>query len=327
MRRREFLALVGGTAIAWPRQAGAQRGRTPRIGILWHAGNEEEEAPFLGAFRQGLRDLGYIENQTIVLENRFAGEQYDRFDSLATELVKSKVDVIVASVPEAALAAKHATTTIPIVFALSGDPVGQKLVDSLAHPGGNVTGFSTMAVDLSAKQLELLKDTVVPLSRVALLYNPNDPYSSRMIENTKAAADSLQVMLHLLAVRAPNELEDAFSMITKDRAAAVIIAGDSMLVNERKRIAELALANRLPTIGVVGQMAQAGILITYGQDIPEFFRRTAVYVDKILKGAKPADLPVEQATRLKLVVNVTTAKALGLTLPQSILLRADEVIE
>ncbi len=328
MRRREVIGLIG-AATAWPLVARAQQSRKiPKVGVLWHAGNEKEEAIYLGALRKGLNDLGYVEGKNIELVNRFADEHYDRFDALTADLVEAKVDVIVASVGLAAVAAKRVTTTTPIVVAVSPDPVAQKLVDSLARPGGNVTGFSSMGADIIPKNLELLKDIFVNLSSAALLYNPNAAVvSPAVIEHAQAAAGSLQVTLHLIPARAPNDLEGAFSAITQDADDAVIIATDPMLNNERKRIAELALVKDLPTVASIGEMAQAGILISYGQDLPEFFRRTAAYVDKILKGAKPSDLPVEQPTKLKMVVNLKTARALRLTLPQSVLLRADEVIE
>jgi putative ABC transport system substrate-binding protein len=300
MRRREFIPAFGG-AVAWPLVARGQQS-VKKIGVLWHAGNEQEEAIFLGALRQGLHERGYIEGKNIELLNRFAGEHYDRFDALAKELVDFKVDVIVASIGLAALAAKRASTMIPVVFVAVPDPLGLRLVDSLAHPGGNLTGFSLMSSDLAAKRLEILKDYSLPrLSRVALLYNPNGEFARRQIDDTQAAARSTNVMLSLIEARAPSELEQSFFIAAQNRVGGLIIGSDALFYNERQRIADLALAHRLPTLGGVAEMADSGVLITYGPDFGDIFRRAANYVDEILKGAKPAGLPVEQPTKFKLV--------------------------
>jgi putative ABC transport system substrate-binding protein len=304
-----------------------QSGKIPRVGVLWHAGNEEEEAIYLGALRQGLNDLGYIEGKNIELLNRFADEHYERFDALARELVEAKVDVIIASVSLAALSAKRASSVMPVVFANSPDPIGQRLVDSLAHPGGNVTGFSNMATDLTAKQLELLRDCLPNLSRVMLLNNPGSPTARRVVEDSQAAARSVKVELSVVDVHAPDELERAFLIITTNRPDGVIISPDAMLYNERKRIAESAAANKLPTVGGNREMAEAGLLLSYGPDYKDNFRRAAIYADKILKGAKPGDLPVEQPTKFDLIVNIGTARAIGVTIPDVIQLLAEKVIE
>jgi putative ABC transport system substrate-binding protein len=330
MGRREFIALLGCAAAAWPLGARAQRaGRiTPRVGVLWHAGNEQEEAIYLEAFRQGLRDLGYVEGKNIALENRFAAEQYDRFSSLAAELVGLKVDVLVAVTVPAALAAQGATTTIPVVFILVPDPIGIGLVKSLAHPGGNVTGLSQTAFDIAAKKLELFKEAIVDLSRVAFLVNPgNRAVAHRYVEVTQAGAGPLSVIVQPVEVRASDELKRAFSAITQDGVHGVVVMPDGMFFNERSRIAELSLEHRLPTMMFNKETVQAGGLMSYGPSTPALFRRAATYIEKILKGAKPSDLPVEQPTKFELIINLKTARALGLTVPPTLLVRADEVIE
>jgi putative ABC transport system substrate-binding protein len=327
MKRREFIALLGGAAVAWPLQARAQQSRKlPRIGVLWHAGNEVEEAKYLAALRQGFNDLGYVEGKTYVLENRFAAEKYERFNSLAAELVAAKVDVLVAITPEAALAAQHATATIPVVFAVVGNPVGAKLVDSLARPGRNITGLSNVMIDLSGKRLELFKDAIPTLSHVILLVNPNAYRIQVATELHRSAAAALGLMVQEMATPDPNSIESAFSAIA-DRTSGLFIVPDSMLFNERKHIAELALAHRLPSMAFNAEMVEAGLLMSYGASFLVQFRQVAVYVDKILKGAKPADLPVEQPVQFELIINSKTAKALHLDIPPSLLARADEVIE
>ena len=326
MRRREFVAFLG-SAAAWPLTAHAQQSRKiPRIGVLWHAGNEEQEAIFPGALRKGLNELGYVEGKNIDLVNRFADEHYDRFDGLAAELVKANVDIIVASIPPAALAAKRATKDIPVIFAVAADPVGLRLVDSLAHPGGNVTGLSSVNIDLAAKHLELLKDCLSNLSTVGLLSNPSE-HLGLYVSATQKAAEVLHISVHVADVRSPDELERAFSEIESAYANAVLLLPDGMFYNERKRIAQLAIARRLPMIAWTGEMADAGALMSYGAIYADLFRRTAVYIDKVLKGANPADLPVEQPVQYAFVVNLRTAKALGLTIPPTVLARADKVIE
>jgi putative ABC transport system substrate-binding protein len=326
MRRREFIALIG-VATGWPLVARAEQSRKiPKVGVLWHAGNEQEEAIYLGALRKGLNDLGYVEGKTIELVNRFADEHYDRFDALAAELVEAKVGIIVASVPNAALAAKRATTTIPVVLAYGGNYLAQGLAQTLAHPGGNVTGLSAMFPDLAARHLEILKDCIANLSSAALLFNANAPYR-QYISEVQKAADSLRISLRTVEVRSPDDLEQGFSAIANAHANAVLLAPDGLFFQQRKRIAELALANRVPTIAWTGDIADAGVLMSYGADAPDLFRRAATYVDKILKGANPADLPIEQPTKFELIINSKTAKALKLSIPPSVLARADKMIE
>ena len=302
--------------------------RIPRVGVLWHAGSPEEEAIYLAALRAGFNDLGYVEGKTVTLENRFAAEQYERFQSLAAELVALKVDVLVAVTRPAAVAAQRETATIPVVFISVPDPIGSKLVHTLAKPGGNVTGLSNMAADLNAKRLELFKEAVPGLSRVALLVNPSDPEVTRQtVEALRAGAAPLNLSVQPFEVREPGELDRVFSAITRDPASGVTIQVDPMLFNERGQIAELALARGLPTMSFNADMAAAGCLMSYGPNYPAMFRRAAVYVDRILKGAKPADLPIEQPTQFEFVINLKTAKALGVTIPPSMLMRADKVIE
>jgi putative ABC transport system substrate-binding protein len=329
MRRREFIGGLGSAAIAWPLVAAAQQLRKiPRIGVLWHGGSPEEEAIYLGALRQGFSNLGYVEGKTLALENRFAAEQHERFNSFATELVELKVDVLVAVTGPGALAAQRATTTIPVVFILVPDPVKSRIVESIARPGGNITRLSQVGLDLMAKRLELLKETVVGLSRMTVLLNPSNPdYARRYLEETLAAADPLKVTVRSVEARTPDDLEHAFSVIAQDRSGGVTVMNDPMFWNERRRIAELAMTRGLPVVAFSREMAEAGALLTYGADHPALFRRAASYVDKILKGAKPADLPVELPTKFELVINLKTPKALGLSIPPSIMVRADEVIE
>jgi putative ABC transport system substrate-binding protein len=329
MKRREFIALLGCVAVTWPVVGRAQQGRKiPRIGVLWHAGSAEEEGTLLNALRQGFSDLGYVEGKTIELENRFAAEEYERFNSLAVELVRLKVDVLVAVTLPAALAAQRATTTMPVVFVLVANPVRSKLVDSLARPGRNLTGLSHIGADLIAKRLEFFKEVVVGLSRAALLVNPRDQENTRRnVEEVQAAATILNVTIRPVEVRSPGDLEAALSAIAQDRFDGVILGNDAMLFNERRRIAELALARGLPTSVFTREMVESGGLMSYATNVPTLFRRAAAYVDKILKGAKPTDLPVEFPTKFELVINLKTAKALGLTVPPSLLARADEVIE
>ncbi len=305
--------------------ADAQQPRVPRIGFL---SSSSAASPTLEAFRQGLRDLGYLEGQSIAIESRWADGRYERLPDLATELVRLNVDVILAANTAAALAAKRATTTIPIVVGAAGaDPVKDGLVASLARPGGNVTGLSLLARELNGKRLQLLKEAIPGLSRVAVLWNPNNVTSAPSLKDTEAAARSLALRLQPLEVRGPNELDGAFQAATMGRARALLAVPDPMFLVHRTRIADLALKTRLPMMAAETGFAHAGGLMVYGPNIPDNFRRAATFVDKILKGAKPADLPVEQPMRFELVINMKTAKALGLTFPQSILIRADQVIQ
>jgi putative ABC transport system substrate-binding protein len=327
MTRRTFITLLG-SAAAWPLAARGQQAGLRRIGVLWHAANAEEEAVYLGALREGLVALGYVEGRNIVLENRFPAEQWERFISLAAELVQLKPDILVAVSRPAAIAAQRATTTIPIVFSVVPDPVGDKLVESLAQPGKNITGLSNMALDLSAKRIELLKDMVAGLSRVALFVNAGDPQGARRyVEESQAAAGPLGITIEPVEVRGLGEIPRAFSRIDQLNVNGLVGTADSLFTVERKNIIQLALERRLPTMMHSRETAQAGALMSYAPSYVMMLRRTAVYVDKILKGVKPADIPVEQPTKFELVINLKTAAALGLTVPPTLLARADEVIE
>jgi putative ABC transport system substrate-binding protein len=274
-----------------------------------------------------MRELGYAKGQKILVEGRWYGDQTDRLPALAAELVRLKVDVIVAGAPPAPEAAQRAASTIPIVMAIHNDPVGSGLVASLAKPGRNVTGLSTLSPELVGKRLQLLKEAVPAISRVAVLWNPTVTIQAVELREAKVAARSMKVQLQVLEARAPSDFSGAFSAMTKERTGGVIIITSSMFYAERTRIAELAAQSRVPAIYSVKEFAEAGGLMTYGINIGESFRRAATYVDKILKGAKPGDLPIEQATKFELVLNLKTAKALGLTIPPSLLGRADEVIQ
>jgi putative tryptophan/tyrosine transport system substrate-binding protein len=299
--------------------------RIPRIGFL-APGSPSSDSPRVDPFRQGLQELGYTEGQNIVIELRFAEGKSERLPALVAELIQLKVDVIVLSGTPAAQVAKRATTTIPIVMGTSADPVGTELVASLARPGGNVTGLSTLGSDLSGKRLELLKEVVPGVSRIAVLYNPTNQSVPALLKETKIAAQSLGVQVQFLEARAPNELNKVFVAI-KERPSALMVVPDPMLFAQRKRLSDLAGENRLPTMAEWEEFVQAGGLMSYGPSFREMFRRAATYVDKILKGRTPADLPVEQPTKFEFVINLKTAKQIGLTIPQWVLMRADRVIK
>ena len=302
--------------------------KTYRIGLLGaYAHTSSEAAHIWGALLQGLRDLGYVEGQNLVVEGRFYGDRLDRLPALASELVRERVDVIVAGAPPAPEEAKRATSTIPIVMALHTDPVAGGLVATLAKPGGNVTGLSTMTPELWGKRLQLLKDVVPRLSRVAVLADGTSPMLRLDVRQLESAAQALQIQLQVGEARAPRDLDAAFSAATRARPGALIVLTGPMSYGERGRITELAARNRLPAVYGIKEAAKVGGLMSYGVDFVHLYRRAATYVDKVLKGAKPADLPVEQPTKFDLVVNLRTAKALGLTIPQGVLAQADEVIE
>jgi len=285
-------------------------------------------SPRLDAFRQGLRELGWVEGQNLVIDYRSAEGKLDRLPDLAAELVRLKVDIIVAVPTPAAAAAKNAIETIPIVMIGVGDPVGTGLIASLARPGGNATGLSfSVGLEIAGKLLELLKETVPKVRRVAILSNPANPVQPLLIREVNVAARSLGVQLQHLEARGPNEFDGAFAAMAKERVGALLIVADGMLIFHRTRLADLAARSRLPAAYGWREHVEAGGLMSYGPSLRDLFRRAATYVDKILKGAKPADLPVEQPTKFELVINLKTAKALGLTIPQSVLGRADQVIE
>jgi putative ABC transport system substrate-binding protein len=294
----------------------------PVVGVLWHAGNAEEEGPYFRAFEQGLKDLGYFDGRTIKLEHRFPNEIPERFEALAAELAALKVDVLVTVTVASARAAQHATTTIPIVF-FAGDPIGSKLVNSLARPGGNMTGVGALTDELGGKRLSLFKEALPHMTRVAVLAKANDS----AIAEYQTAASALGLSLHPVEVRSREEFERAFDRIADEHLEGIMAGPYALLAQGRAPLARLALMRRLPFMGFNRRFAEAGALMSYGPDTPAIFRHMAVYVDKILKGKKPADLPVEQPTKYELIVNLKTAETLGITLPQSILFGADEVIE
>jgi len=326
MDRRAFIGRVAGGVLAAPLAAFAQQaGKIARIGFLG-ATSASGYAKQLDGFRLGLRDFGYMEGKNIVLEYRWAEGNYAQLAELAAELVRSKVDVIVTHGTPGTRAAKGATTTIPIVMAISGDAVATGLVVSLPRPGGNITGSTFFGPELSAKQIELLKEILPRITRVAVLVNPDNPVIGPMSKAIEITTKSLNLGLQQFAVRGPNEFENAFSAMVQKSVEAVAIQEDGMLNANVRTAGDLAMRKRLPLIGNT-EVPRAGGVLGYGVNFPEVFRRAAYFVDKILKGAKPADLPVQQPTKFELVINLKTAKALGITIPQSLLSRADEVIQ
>jgi len=329
IERRTFLTMVPVALLAAPLAAEAQEAaKIARIG--WLTGNLAANPHTREAFLQGLRDLGYVEGRNLVIENRDAEGKVERLPALSAELVALKVDVIVAPGTLAALAAKHATRTLSIVFPVAIDPVQSGLVPSLARPGGNVTGLSFVGPELVGKCLEQLKQAVPGVSRVAVLWQPGgigERTEEDMLKEAETATRALGVRLQLVEARGPADIDRAFSDITRGRAGALAVLGSVMFLNERRRLVDLAAKNRLPAVYAQREFVDAGGLMAYGPNVADLFRRAATYVDKILKGAKPGDLPVEQPTKFDLVVNLRTAKALGLTIPPSLLLRADEAIQ
>jgi len=329
MERRIFLAGTGGVLLAAPLSAEAQQAaKVPRIG--WPNANQALASWAQEAFLQGLRDLGYVPGRNVVIEYRDAGGKLERLPALAAELVALRVDVILAGGTPQALAAKQATKTIPIVFTGVGDPVAIGLVTSLARPGGNLTGLSLLGPELVAKRLELLTQAVPGVRRVALLWQPGvvrEAADRDTLKGADVAARALGVQLHVVEARAPADIDRAFADMTRAHAEAVTVLGGAMLNSERRRLADLAAKNRLPAVYPAREYVDAGGLMAYGPNAADLFRRAATYVDKILKGAKPADLPIEQPTKFELLINLKTAKALGLTIPTALLARADEVIQ
>jgi len=325
-RRRVVLALGAGTLVPLAALAQQQRGRILRVGRLSPV-SSSTDAPSFDSLRQGLRDLGYVEGKNIVIEYRFADGKLDRLPELAAELVRLNVDVIVAGSTQGALAAINATRTIPIVMVTTGDPVANGLVASLARPGGNLTGVTTIAQELGAKQLELVKEAVPAITRVAVLKNPDNPDTVPSVKGVQIASRTLGLQLQVLEVNVSTGFEKAFAAMSKGRAKALIVIPAPMFHEHRAKIAELASKYRLPAIYGLREFVEAGGLMFYGASLPEMYRYAAAYVDRILKGAKPADLPVEQPTKFELVINMKTAKELGIKIPNSILLRADNVIE
>jgi putative ABC transport system substrate-binding protein len=327
MKRREFVTLIG-SAVAWPLAARAQqKGKLPLVGVLSPGATD---TPGARGFYQGLREFGYIEGSNITIERRYGDWNPARFQALAADLVQLNVDVILVVSTSPARAAKQATSLIPIVVGGMADPVGDELIASLSRPGGNITGTSFLGPELIAKRFELLKDAISGISRVATLWHPT-AYGKRTMEGlvneTEAAAQALKLQLQLVPALSPDDLDGAFAAMTRERADAVILLPSPMLFVEHKRIVDLAVKNRLPTMYAAREFVEDGGLMSYGASQPELFRRAAMLVDKILKGANPADLPIEQPTRLELVFNMKAAKELGLTISREFLLLADVVIE
>ena len=326
MERRTFMGLVSGGLLAAPLAAEAQQaGKVWRIGVLSPGPSTGSGFPAL--VRQSLRELGYVEGLNLAIEWRDAEGKTERFDDLAAELVRLKVDVIVAIVPAATLAAKRSTASIPIVMVNTPDPVQLGLVVSLGRPGGNITGTTTLSADLSSKQLELLKEAVPRAVRIAVLWNPSNPWHPLALQGAEAAARSLAVQLQILEVRSPEEFDGAFEATTRKRAGAVLVLADPLTAFHRSHLANLAAKRHLPGMYGPREYADAGGLMSYWAHYADLYRRVASYVDRILKGAKPGDLPIEHPTKFELVINLKTAKALGLTIPPSLLGRADEVIQ
>jgi putative ABC transport system substrate-binding protein len=322
-----MVTLALGICVAPLAAEAQQRAKVPRIGVLMiHTGSTAVAVKYMEAFRQGLHDLGYVEGQNLVIEYRWGEGKVERLPALAAELVSLKVDCMVTSGTQASQAAKHATTTIPIVMT-SSDPVGTGLVTSLARPGGNITGLALMNPELSGKRLELLKEAVPKLSRVAILWHGGHPGALLALHETEAAGRGLGVQLQSLEVRGPTDFEPAFAAATREGAEALLMLSSAFFAAERRRIVELVTESRLPAIFPLREDAEAGGLMAYGANFLKSFRRAAYYVDRILQGAKPADLPVEQPMTFELVLNLKTAKALGLTIPPVLRFRADEVLE
>jgi putative tryptophan/tyrosine transport system substrate-binding protein len=334
VRRREFITLLGGAA-SWPLAARAQQAsKLPTIGFLGTATPSSQprtampssQPHFVAAFVQRLRELGWVEGRTVAIEYRWAEARIERYTEIAAEFVRLKVDVIVTSGTPLVLAAKQATSVIPIVFGTAGDPVGNKLVASLAQPSGNVTGLSNQSTDLAAKRIELLREVVPSLGRLAIMINVGNPASVLEIGEVKAAARTFGLEIVAVEIRRAQDIPPAFEAL-KSRAEALYVVLDPLLATNRIHINTLAVGARLPTMHGHRDYVEAGGLMSYGPNLSDQFRRAADYVDKILRGAKPADIPVEQPTKFDFVINLTTAKALGLKIPEAVLLRADEVIE
>jgi putative ABC transport system substrate-binding protein len=324
--RRHFITLLGGAAAAWPLAARAQQpAKVPRIGFLGNS-TAALESNLVGPFREGLRDLGYEEGRSIVIEYRWAEGMYERFPVLIAELIGLNVDVMVTAGTPAALAVKKATTSIPLVMIAVGEPVETGLVASLARPGGNATGVSSLSYGIAGKRLELLREVVPSISLIAVLWNPGSPIMVIQEQETRAAAEVLGMKMLSLGVRTLEEIEEAFAAIVRERPGALVVLADRLFLHNRRRIMDFAIEQRLP-VHAYRELVEIGGLMSYGPDYANLHRRAAAYVDKILKGAKPADLPVERPVKFVLVLNLKTAKALGLTVPDSLLARADEVIE
>jgi putative ABC transport system substrate-binding protein len=327
MERRTLIGMLAGGLLAAPLSAWAQQaGKVYRVGFLGNS-TAALEANLVGPFREGLRDLGYVEGRNVVIEYRWAEGKYERFPALVAELLALKVDVIVTAGTPAALAVKQATTTVPLVMAAVGDPVGTGLIASLARPGGNLTGLSAISPDLEGKRFELLKELLPKLSRVTFLVNPANALHAVSEEHAREAAKVLRLRLQFVGVQAEAEFDHAFDAIARERPGAMVVLADRVFLHSRQRVVDFTARHRLPTVYPYRELVDAGGLMCFGANFPDMHRRAAAYVDKIFKGAKPADLPVEQPTKFELIINLKTAKALGLTIPPSVLARADEIIQ
>jgi putative ABC transport system substrate-binding protein len=327
MRRRDLIIFLASAMAAWPLVARAQQKAMPVIGVLSTSAPGPSSAPFMAALRQGLSEAGYIDGQNLAIEYRWAEDHYDRLPALAADLVGRKVDLIVAGSPPGAFAAKSATSTIPIVFRGGGDPVGDGLVASLARPGGNLTGVLVLAAEVTAKRLELLSELVPQAGVIALLVNPNSSSAERVIHDVQQAARAKGVQLSILKASTDTEIDAAFASLIEGPAGALLVGADPFLSGRREQLVALASRHGVPSIYAWREFAASGGLISYGASLTSAFRLLGTYAGKVLKGAKPADLPVQQPTTFELVINLRTARALGLTVPQSMLMKADELID
>jgi putative ABC transport system substrate-binding protein len=325
MKRREFITLLGGAATAWPVALRAQA-KIPRIGFMGNS-TAALEANVVGSFRDGLRELGYQEGRNIVIEYRWADGNYARFPALIAELIAAKVDVIVTAGTPAALAVKKAMTTVPLIMVAVGDPVGTGLVPSLARPGGNLTGLSSIAPDLDGKRLHLLREVVPTLSHVAVFSNSLNTFHVVSMRHAIAAAQTMGIKLQWHDIRKSEDLDGAFAAIRKERPDALLILADRVFLHNRQRMMDFTEEQRLPNVNPYKELVEAGGLMSYRPSYEDIHKRAAIYVDKILKGAKPADLPIEQPSKFNFVINLKAAKMLGVTVPPSLLTLADEVIE
>ena len=324
MKRREFITVLG-CAVAWPLASRAQ-GRIPRVGFMGNS-TAALEANLVNSFREGLRELGYEEGRNIAIEYRWADGQYERFAALVTELIAAKVDVIVTAGTPAALAVKKATSTVPLVMVAVGDPVGTGLVPSLARPDGNLTGLSSVAPDLEGKRLELLREIVPSVSRIAVFLNSVNPFHATSMRQAQTAGKTLGIKVQQYDIRKSEDLDGAFAAIRKERPDALLILADRVFLHNRERIVDFTGEQHLPNVNAYKELVEAGGLISYGPSYEDMHKRAAIYVNKILKGAKPGNLPIEQPTKFTLIVNLKAAKALGISMPPAVLSRADQVIE
>jgi putative tryptophan/tyrosine transport system substrate-binding protein len=329
MRRREFIVLAGGAAASWPFAVRAQQAsRMPKVGVLWHASRVEEEKGPLIAFRRGLKEVGYIEGENIIVEHRFPNEDPVLFKQYAEELAALKPDALATVTRPAAIAMTRATTTIPIVFIVVPDPIGSHIVDNLARPQGNATGLSTMAVELTPKRIEIMKEAIPSLAKIALVVNMSDPDGAkRYIEVAQEASKPLGVTVGRFEVREAKDFDGVFDQISQSEHQAVVLAQDGLFYAEQQRIGDIGIRHKMPIIAFAKELSRSGMLMSYGPNIPSIFIRAGAFIDKILKGAKPSDLPVEQPTKFELFINGKTAKGIGLELPATLLARANELTE